>query len=438
MLCNPKALFFAIASVMAAPAAFPNGAVKSSASPAKPLKPKEAAALKQSLVEFFTAPTNKQAHWKFPARLEKLLLRDEQSVRAGAWDAYRTAPIHQALKQDFDAHQVRFEQHLSPYTVRTVGARPTNGWALFIALHGGGGAPKEVNDSQWKIMQRYYRDHAEGGGYLYLALRAPDDTWNRFYTDYVYPLMANLIQQFLLFGDVNPNEVFIMGYSHGGYGAFAIGPKMPDHFAAIHASASAPTDGETSPKTLRNTIFTYMVGEKDTMYGRLERCQKFNAAIEALRGDRTDIYPVDLKVIAGNGHTGLPDRDKIQQMRSATRNPVPRELTWQLTDEVIQDFYWLTVPVPAKKQLIEASCQANRLVVKTTNIVAAAVWLDSRLIDFSKPVTLDLNGETSTHKVRPSLRVLCESLQRRGDPELAFTARLVLPIQPRPSGQPSR
>jgi len=86
MLCNPKALFFAIASVfilhMAAPAAFPNGSVKSSASPAKPLKPKEAAALKQSLIEFFTAPTNKQA--QFPARLEKLLLRDEQSVRAGA------------------------------------------------------------------------------------------------------------------------------------------------------------------------------------------------------------------------------------------------------------------------------------------------------------------------------------------------------------------
>jgi len=147
---------------------------------------------------------------------------------------------------------------------------------------------------------------------------------------------------------------------------------------------------------------------------------------------------VDLKVIAGNGHTGLPDRDKIQQMRFATRNPVPRELTWQLTDKVIQDFYWLNVPVPAKRQLIEASCQANRLVVKTTNIVVAAVWLDSRLIDFSKPVTLDLNGETSTHKVRPSLRVLCESLQRRGDPELAFTARLDLPIQPRPSGQPSR
>ena len=39
-----------------------------------------------------------------------------------------------------------------------------------------------------------YRDHSEAGGYLYLALRAPDDTWNGFYTDYVYPFeLASVI-----------------------------------------------------------------------------------------------------------------------------------------------------------------------------------------------------------------------------------------------------
>lgn len=60
------------------------------------------------------------------------------------------------------------------------------------------------------------------------------------------------------------NKVFIMGYSHGGYGAFAIGPKIPYRFAAIHASAAAPTDGETTAKTLRNTRFSFMIGGKDT------------------------------------------------------------------------------------------------------------------------------------------------------------------------------
>jgi len=37
--------------------------------------------------------------------------------------------------------------------------------------------------------------------------------------------------------ETDPNKVFIMGYSHGGYGAYAIGPKMPDRFAAIRKLA---------------------------------------------------------------------------------------------------------------------------------------------------------------------------------------------------------
>ena len=135
-------------------------------------------------------------------------------------------------------------------------------------MHGGGGAPKAVNDSQWEIMQHYYKDHPEVTGYKYLALRAPNDTWNGFYDDYVPPLIVRLIRQFTLLGGVDPDKVFLIGYSHGGYGAFFIGPKIPDRFAAIHSSAAAATDGTISPLSLRNTRFTFMVGENDTAYGR--------------------------------------------------------------------------------------------------------------------------------------------------------------------------
>jgi hypothetical protein len=215
-------------------------------------------------------------------------------------------------------------------------------------MHGGGGAPKAVNDSQWKQMQGYYKDHPEAGGYIYLALRAPNDEWNGFYADYVYPLIDVLIRQFRLFGDIDPDKVFIMGYSHGGYGAYAIGPKMPGCFASIHASAAAATDGETTAKTLRTTPFTVMVGERDTMYGRYPRNLKFKEEIEKLRGDRTDIYPVTVTIIAGNGHTGLPDRNLIADMYPAVRNPVPRELDWLMTDGVVRDFFWFRVPHPGK------------------------------------------------------------------------------------------
>lgn len=401
------------------------------ASVTQALKASDEAKLKKALTDFFTAPTNKQVACQFSRSLEKLLRANEAAVRRVAWEAYQAAPIHVAMKADFDTNQVRFEKHLSPYTVKTVGARPPNGWALFIAMHGGGNAPKAVNDSQWKHMQIYYRDHPEAGGYLYVALRAPNDTWNGFYDTYVYPLIANLIRQFLLFGDVDANKVFIMGYSHGGYGAFAIGPKMPDRFAAIHASAAAPTDGETTAKTLRNTIFTVMVGEKDTMYGRYERDQKFRDTVEKLRGDRTDTYPVSVRIITGNGHTGLPDRDKIADMYPAVRHPVPRELTWLMTDKVIKDFFWLRCDAPGKQREINAICRDNHVTVTTTtNVTTASLLLDRRLVDFDRPVTLELDGKTlKPVKLQPRLRVLCETLQRRGDPDLIFTAQIDLPLR---------
>jgi hypothetical protein len=172
-----------------------------------------------------------------------------------------------------------------------------------------------------------------------------------------------------------------------------------------------------------------MVGGKDTMYGRCNRIQGFEKEIEKLRGGRTDIYPVSVSIIADHPHSGLPDRDKIAEMYPAVRNPVPRELTWRLTDNVIGDFFWAHVPEPGSGMELNAACCDNRLTVTaTTNLAAASILVDSRLVDFRKPVTLEFNGKVSRHKLRPCLRTLCETLQRRGDPELAFTAELALPL----------
>jgi len=69
-------------------------------------------------------------------------------------------------------------------------------------------------------------------------------------------------------------------------------------------------------------------------------------------------------------------------------------------------------------------------VTTTANVSSANVLLDGRLIDFQKPVTLEVNGQKSQHALSPSLKTLCETLARRGDAELAFTAQLALPVKP--------
>jgi predicted esterase len=375
---------------------------------------------------YFAASPEERAGWKFDTSLDDWLAGDEAAVRRAVWQAYLTAPAHAEAKTDFDKNQVRFDKHLSPYTVKKVGKRPAKGWPLFIAMHGGGGAPQKLNDSQWDHMKIYYKDQPSVEGYQYLALRAPNNIWNGFYDDYVPPLIINLIRQFLLFGDVDPDKVFIMGYSHGGYGAFFIGPKIPDRFAAVHASAAAPTDGTISPKNLRNTRFTFMIGEKDNAYGRRERCERFAKEVDQIKQANPGDYPVEMEFKAGYGHGGLPDRDKIKAMYTYTRNPVPRHVTWELTDSHIKQMFWLTVPNPAKGQGIDAKIADNKATVTTHGVKEFDLGLDGRLLDFAKPLRVVLNGEAREVAIRPSFRTLCESLRERGDPEMAYTCRVRL------------
>ena len=358
-----------------------------------------------------------------PERFDALLVADPAAVRARAWEAYRAAPEHAALRADVEADRVREGGHESPYTLREVGERPADGWGLVIAMHGGGGVPKEVNDSQWRVMQRYYRDQ-EPGGYLYLALRAPTDEWNGFYTGYAYPLVATLIRQLVLFREVDPDRVYLIGYSHGGYGAFAIGPQMPDRFAAIHSSAAAPTDGQTSALNLRNTRMTYMIGERDNAYGRLERCRRFDETIAGLRGERDDVFPVELLYREGHGHGGLPDRDHLASMLPHRRDPLPRELSWEPLGGAVRDHFWLSLEGPATGQRVDARLEGNRVELDGANVERVTLWLDERLVDLAQPLVVGVGERVVERALRPRLETLCESLERRGDPRLAFGVRI--------------
>lgn len=402
-------------------------AQKKKEAPPKPkkLSNEQAARIREAASDYFALSDEKRAKYKSDANLDQWLTQHEDAVIDLVWEAFQKSPIHKEMKEDFDKKQVRFEKHLSPYTVKTVGKRPKNGWPLFIAMHGGGGVPKKVNDSQWKIMQIYYRDQPSVTGYKYLALRAPNDIWNGFYAPYNLSLMDNLIDQFLLFGDVDPDRIHLMGYSHGGYGAFYVGPKMPDHFASIHSSAAAPTRGTISAKSLRNTRFTFMIGENDNAYGRRKLCEEFNQQVQELKKDG-HLWMVEMEFKKGHGHGGLPDRDKIKTMYPHVRKSAPHHLTWDLMDSVIRDFYWLHVAEPKNGGSIEAKVKDNQITVTSSKVSELCLCLSGRHVDFSKSLQISHNGEEKKLEIKPSFQTLCDSLMARRDPKMASVVRVEL------------
>ncbi len=355
----------------------------------------------------------------------------DDHVRSLAWDAYKSSPTHQELRKEFDAKIVQTKDRKSPYLWRQVGEKPKEGWGLFIAMHGGGGAPQEVNDQQWhRMFDVYFKDHPEAGGYIYLSLRAPNNAWNGFYDDAICPMVERLIRQFVIFADVNPNRVYTLGASHGGYGAFVIGPKIPYRFAAVHSSAAAPTPGETMGENLMDTRFTFMVGEKDTDYGRADRCQEFAKQYEAWRA-KNGGYPGGFEWIPGVGHKiNDHDKDKTAEMLKAEpRNPWPKKVIWVQSDDILKHFYWLEAARPVDHGRVEASVKGNTIEVKAEKQQGLALWLDSALVDLAKPVTVNVDGGSSqTVTSRPALETYCLGLEERGDPRLAAPVRIqVLP-----------
>ena len=74
------------------------------------------------------------------------------------WDEYvKEQRADETRKKEHKEKKIEVGGLTMKYEAFTVGKKPENGYPLYIALHGGGGAPKRVNDSQWDHMKIYYR-----------------------------------------------------------------------------------------------------------------------------------------------------------------------------------------------------------------------------------------------------------------------------------------
>jgi hypothetical protein len=128
---------------------------------------------------------------------------------------------------------------------------------------------------------------------------------------------------------------------------------------------------------------------------------------------------VRFEFIAENGHTGLPDRQKVRELLQARRGVRPPDLVWSPSDEVLTDFFWVRVPRPRDGQRIEARREGARIELKLQGVDELEVLLDASSLAGAEKLELVCGEERREVPARPELRVLVESLLRRGDPRLA-------------------
>lgn len=309
-----------------------------------------------------------------------------------------------------------------PFYYSVKGKKPGGGRSLYLSLHGGGGAPKRVNDGQWNNQKRLY-SVPEG---VYVAPRAPTDAWNMWHQGHIDGLFDRLIENLIVFEGVNPNRVYVLGYSAGGDGVYRLGPRMADRLAAASMMAGHP--GGTSPLSLRNTPFSIHVGAKDSAYNRNKVARTWGDKLAALHKSDPDGYVHWTKIYAGKGHwMDRQDAAALPWMAKHTRNPLPTRIVWK--QDKHPRFYWLAVKKLKSGAVVRAELKGQTIDLQPGKLSQLIVRANDRMLNLDEPVTVTSQGkELYKGRIVRSIGTLAKTLAERGDPASVFSAEIVLTL----------
>ena len=238
---------------------------------------------------------------------------------------------------------IRCQNNLQLKWYEKVVGNPTSaGYALFICLHGGGHGTAQMNDSQWKDIIPF-----ESGGFqngtIAVAPRGINNEWNLHFLNESYPAITRLIEDYIIFRSVDPNRVYLMGFSAGGDGTYQLSERLPHLLAACSPQAGHPNGVSTI--NICNLPTYLAAGEKDGAFKRNQICVEYYNKIMGQNGKYLGRYIAKVEVVGGSGHSfqcwKRPRKSKFNGaknitssnetafdfMYSHTRNPFPTDLS---------------------------------------------------------------------------------------------------------------
>ena len=281
------------------------------------------------------------------------------------------------------------------FDYRVFGELPEDGRSLFISMHGGGNAPEALNTQQWKNQIRLYEPR-EG---VYVAPRAPWDDWNMWFKPGLDEFFDALIQTAVVEMEVNPDKVYLLGYSAGGDGVWRMAPRMADRWAAASMMAGHP--GEVSQVNLRNVPFMIWMGENDGAYDRNKLAVEKGRVMDSLQQAEPEGYIHETHIVKGKGHwMDRADTAAIAWMTKYKRNALPKKIVWR-QEEVMRPFmYWLGVDLETARpgMAVVAELSGNEIKIEACDYPKLRIYLNDRMVDMDKPVKVTYKGKVLFEK----------------------------------------
>lgn len=406
------------------------------------------------------------------------------------WDAYKAGIVEAASEHDtglgglpptmaelaqqanngrinIEAGEMPLDEFVMPFTLirREASGVPDAGRPMFICTHGGGqnrdaNGPHAwgVNSREWQTQTQFAIQVYEPEG-LYFVPRMADDRLGRWRHAHHQDQFEVVIRHAVLFWGVDPNRVYKLGISQGGFASAILGPFMPDLFAAINPMAAGVGLGNPV-ENLRNLPCFTGVGEQDTMFKRAPNAIAYHERLDELHAQDPGGYIHHLDLQPGRGH-GIDYRPGAPWIARHTRDPHPDTVVWtsKLQDGRRRDsVYWVELAGDDLQGTIALTATADR----ATNSVAltahqlatenasgdptqigeqdaeptpltgatVSVLLNDVLLDLDRPVTVSCNGvEVFSGEVQRDGDTLLRTMVRRGDRTYAFPVRIPIVLE---------
>ncbi len=358
---------------------------------------------------------------------DKPLTRAEaEDVAKALWEAH-VKRVREEREEEVKSGAVTLDGKRMPFTYKNFGDSPKGARSLWISMHGGGGAAPAVNDRQWENQKKLYT--LEEG--IYLVPRAPTDTWDLWHQGHIDGMFARLIEDMIIVEGVDPNRVYIMGYSAGGDGVYQLAPRMADRLAAAAMMAGHPN--ETQPQGLRNLPFALLMGGNDKAYNRNTVARDWADRLAKLRESDAGGYTHFVKIFEGKGHwMGGEDKIALPWMASFRRNVFPDKVVWRQDDVTHERFYWLGMDMPkaqAGQELAVVRRGQDFVVQKAEKVDEFRLVLDDRMVDLDEPIRVTKDGKTLFEgRVERTAAAILESFAQRPEPGFAGTARVKVTV----------
>ncbi len=157
-----------------------------------------------------------------------------------------------------------------------------------------------MNDAQWKNIIPFEKRGFKPGT-ITINPREITNTWNLHFVDETFPALVRLIENYIIFKNVCPFKVYLMGFSVGGDGTYGCSERIP--FLLVVCSPQGGHPNGITTVNLSNLSMYLAVGEQDGALNKNKVAVQYYKQIIGQKGKYLGNYIAKCEVVAGSGHS---------------------------------------------------------------------------------------------------------------------------------------